>query len=141
MLEEIGGDCQPYFMHFLLEAVYRLGLRENYTLSILERWKQPVLECPKGIAEGFVKPEPTYQFDHSHAWAGTPLYALPKALLGLEIAEPGMRALRLSPSTLGLAQAHVELLTPLGRLVCDMRGQEEPVISCPEGIRLSVSQR
>ncbi|MBR3502850.1 MAG: hypothetical protein IKO07_01225 [Clostridia bacterium] len=141
MSDEIGGDCQPYFMHFLLEAVYRLGLRENYTLSILERWKQPVLECPKGIAEGFVKPEPTYQFDHSHAWAGTPLYALPKALLGLEIAEPGMRALRLSPSTLGLAQAHVELLTPLGRLVCDMRGQEEPVISCPEGIRLSVSQR
>ena len=45
----------------------------------------------------FVKPEPTYRFDHSHAWGGTPLYALPKALLGLEIIEPGMAAISLSP--------------------------------------------
>ena len=136
MQGEIEGDVQPYFLHYLLEAVFRLGLRDRYTLSILERWKAPVRECPKGIAEGFVKPEPTYKFDHSHAWAGTPLYALPKALLGLEIAAPGMTAIRLSPSLLGLHEAHVELLTPRGKLVCEMRQGEAPRVSCPDGVTL-----
>ena len=129
----IGGDVQPYFMHYLLEAVCRLGLREEYTLEILERWKAPVAECPKGIAEGFVKPEPTYRFDHSHAWAGTPLYSLPKALLGLEIAAPGMTELHLSPSLMGLRFARVELLTPHGKFVCTLREGEAPRIEAPEG--------
>ncbi len=134
----IEGDVQPYFMHYLLEAVCRLGLREEYTRAILERWKAPVAECPKGIAEGFVKPEPTYRFDHSHAWAGTPLYSLPKALLGLEIAEPGMRRLRLSPSLLGLRAARVELLTPAGKVVCEMREGEAPRVEAPEGVTVEL---
>ena len=134
MRDEIEGDCQPYFMHYLLEAVYRLGLRERYTLAILERWKAPVLECVKGLTEGFVKPEPSYRFDHSHAWGGTPLYALPKALLGLEIVKPGMEAIRLSPTLLGLRAAHVELMTPRGKLVCDLKEGEAPQIVCPSGV-------
>ena len=131
MEEEIPGEVQPYFLHYLLEAVYRLGLRDVYTLRILERWKAPVQACPKGLVEGFVKPEPTYRFDHSHAWGGTPLYSLPRALLGLKILEPGMERIRLSPSLLGLSRAHVELLTPKGRLVCDMEAGRPPRITAP----------
>lgn len=126
MQDEILGDCQPYFLHYLLEAVYRLGLREQYTLPILEKWKAPVRECPKGLAEGFVKPEPTYHFDHSHAWGGTPLYSLPKALLGPQWTKPGMKDLAFSPSLLGLKWAKVELLTPSGKVTCDMKEGEEP---------------
>jgi len=126
MRDEISGDCQPYFLHYLLEAVYRLGLREQYTLTILEKWKAPVRECPKGLTEGFVKPEPTYHFDHSHAWGGTPLYSLPKALLGLEWTKPGMKELSFSPSLLGLKWAKLELLTSSGKLTCDMKEGEEP---------------
>ena len=48
------GDVQPYFMHYLLEAVYQSGLREEYTRRILEAWKKPVAECSKGLVEGFV---------------------------------------------------------------------------------------
>ena len=126
MQDEIPGDCQPYFLHYLLEAVYHLGLREQYTLSILEKWKTPVLECSKGLAEGFIKPEPTYHFDHSHAWGGTPLYSLPKALLGPQWTKPGMKDLAFSPSLLGLKWAKVELLTPSGKVTCDMKEGEEP---------------
>ena len=136
MRDEIEGDCQPYFMHYLLEAVFRLGLREQYTLAIMEKWKKPVMDCVKGLAEGFVKPEPTYRFDHSHAWGGTPLYSLPKALLGLEITRPGMRGIRLSPSLLGLDSAHVELLTPQGKLTCDMSRGEAPCLACPPGVAI-----
>ena len=136
MADEIEGDCQPYFLHYLLEAVFRLGLRDEYTLDLVSRWIDPVKQCPKGLVEGFVKPEPTYSFDHSHAWGGSPLYSLPKALTGFEITEPGMREIRLSPSLLGLQHAKVELPTPWGKVVCRMQEGEEAKISHPEEVRV-----
>jgi hypothetical protein len=86
------------------------------------------------LAEGFVTPEPGYGFDHSHAWGGTPLYSLPKALMGLEIKEAGMRSLTLSPSLLGLKQARTELLTPYGKVVCEMIAGEKCRVTHPEEI-------
>ena len=138
MREEIEGDCQPYFQHFLLEAVCRLGLREKYTLEIVRRWIPSVQECPKGLAEGFYKPEPGYRFDHSHAWGGAPLYALPKAIMGMEILSPGMTKLRLSSSTLGLEAAHAELITPYGPVVCDVKKGEPPVVTHPQDVHVII---
>lgn len=130
------GDFQPFFAHFLLEAIYRRGLREQYTLKILERWKTPVMECSKGLAEGFIPPEPTYSFDHSHAWGGTPLYALPKALTGIEIVEAGYRKIRLDPSLLGLKEAYTEIPTPFGKIIIAQKNGELPVYSIPDGIEV-----
>lgn len=130
------GQVQPYFCHFLLEAVYRNGLRGKYTLPILEQWKAPVRECSKGLAEGFHKPEESYSFDHSHAWGGTPAYALPLALSGLEIVEPGMGRIHLNPSLLGLEFAHVQIPTPFGMVEIHMEDNREPRITLPEGIEL-----
>ena len=138
MTERIPGDYQPYFMHYLLEAVFRLGLREKYTRLICDRWKAPALEFPKGLVEGFVTPEPGYGFDHSHAWGGTPLYSLPKALMGLEITKPGMREIRLSPSLLGLGYARVTLVTPFGHVVCEMKENQALVITHPEEVTVLV---
>ncbi|MBR3691860.1 MAG: hypothetical protein IKL89_04070 [Clostridia bacterium] len=136
MSDDIAGDCQPYFQHYLLEAVFRLGLRKKYTLKICSRWKAPVQHCPKGLVEGFVAPEPTYPFDHSHAWGGTPLFSLPKALMGLEIRKPGMREISLSPALLGLSHASAALLTPFGKVVCEMKAGEPARITHPEQVRV-----
>ncbi|MBQ8408950.1 MAG: hypothetical protein IJY39_08810 [Clostridia bacterium] len=136
MTDEIEGDFQPYFAHYLFEAIFRLGLCEEYTIKLCERWKAPIAECSKGLVEGFVTPEPTYSFDHSHAWGGTPLYSLPKALLGLEILEPGMKRIALSPSLLGMKRARVELPTPYGMLTLEMREGEKPLLCCPNEIRV-----
>lgn len=136
MENKIDGDCQPYFLHFLFEAIFKCGLREKYTLKLAERWKAPTKACPKGLVEGFIEPEPTYRFDHSHAWGGTPLYSLPKALLGLKITEPGMKKIELSPSLLGLESASVELLTPAGLLKCEMEHGKEPKITAPHEITI-----
>jgi len=136
--DESLGRPQTYFAHFLLEAVYRHGLRDELTLQILEDWKAPVRECPKGLVEGFIAPEPTYRFDHSHAWGGTPLYALPKALLGLEILEPGLSAVSLSPSLLGLSEAYVEMPTPRGMLRVQLKEGRPPEISVPAGMRVEL---
>lgn len=135
MTDETLGDCQPYFLHFLLEAIYRNGLRERYTLPLMERWKQSEAECPKGLQEGFVCPE-NYTFDLSHAWGGTPLYAVPKALLGFEMLEPGFGRIRLDPSLLGLPSATVEMLTPYGKIVCRQEAGKEPVVEVPKKIKI-----
>jgi len=132
------GQVQPYFCHYLLEAVYRTGLREKYTLRILEQWKEPVKACPKGLPEGFYKPEESYSFDHSHAWGGTPLYALPQALSGLEILEPGYQRIRLSPSLLGLEWAKVQVPTPYGIIEISMKAGTKPEITIPDGILLQL---
>lgn len=130
------GECQPYFLHYLLEAVYRCGLREEFTMEILSKWKKPTLACPKGLVEGFISPGPDYSFDHSHAWGGTPAYSLPKALLGIEIVEPAYRKIRLSPTLLGLDFARVEVPTAQGMLVVEQKKGRPPVISLPEGVEL-----
>lgn len=137
LVDDSLGQVQPYFAHFLLEAVYRNGLREQCTLPVLEQWKAPVLECPKGLAEGFYKPDESYSFDHSHAWGGTPAYALPLALSGLEILEPGYQKIRLSPSLLGLQWADVQIPTPYGMIQITLRAGEEPVIAVPPEIELT----
>ena len=125
---------QPYFLHYLLEAVRMCGLRERYTLKILDLWKEPVSECPKGLVEGFYPPHPEYQFDHSHAWGGTPLWSLPVALSGLEILEPGFKRIALSPKLLGLRCARVRIPTPYGEIRIDMEKGKETEVFAPEEI-------
>lgn len=136
MTNEALGGFQPYFAHFLFEAIFNNGLCEKYTLKLLERWKAPVGECPKGLVEGFLPPEPAYEFDHSHAWGGTPLYSLPKALSGIEIIEPGFKKIKLSPKLLGLKKATVKIPTPYGEIKIELKENEPPKYDIPKGISL-----
>jgi hypothetical protein len=127
------GYYQPYFAHFVLEAVRRCGLCDRYTRPILEDWKEPIRTCPKGLPEGFY-PQSDYPFDHSHGWGGTPLYTLPMALSGLEILEPGMSRIRLRPTLLGLDSATVEIPFPAGMLRIEMKQGKDPVLTLPDGV-------
>ncbi len=140
MHDEIEGDVQPYFQHYLLEAIETHGLKEKYTLPVIYRWKQPVEECSKGLVEGFYAPQPTYSFDHSHAWGGTPMCSLPKALTGLTIEEPGYKRIKLQPTLLGLEWAKVEIPTPYGMIVCEQKQGEQPQITVPDGIILDTEE-
>ncbi len=137
MRDDSLGQLQPYFMHFLLEAVYRNGLREEFTAEILDGWKYSYASCPKGLQEGFIAPE-NYTFDLSHAWGGTPLYALPRALIGFDMVKPGFAEISLSPSLLGLDHATVEMLTPYGTLTVRQTKGEPPVINAPKEINITI---
>lgn len=132
------GKVQPYFMHFLLEAIYRNDLREDYTLKLLEEWKPFIVECPKGLPEGFHKPNDEYVFDHSHAWAGTPAYALPLALTGFEMIKAGFEEICFSPCLLGLVFAEVEIPTPKGMIKVILQKDRQPQITVPKGIKYSL---
>ena len=136
MNEEIEGNVQPYFQHYLLEAIEKCGLKDKYTLQVIGRWKQSIEDFNKGLVEGFFAPEPTYRFDHSHAWGGSPLYSLPKALTGLSIEEAGYKKIKLKPSLLGLKWAKVEIPTPCGMIICELEQGCKPKIAVPDEIVL-----
>lgn len=132
MSDEIEGEYQAYFAHYLLEAVYSNGLRDEYTIKIIEKWIPHVKNCSKGLTEGFIPPEPTYSFDHSHAWGGSPLYSLPLALTGFKMLKPNFREISFSPSLLGLKKATVEIPTPYGMITVTLEDGKPPVFSVPE---------
>ncbi|MBQ8210336.1 MAG: hypothetical protein IJZ35_07135 [Clostridia bacterium] len=135
MNDEIEGIYQAYFAHYLMEAVYRNGLRDEYTLQIAEMWKSHAKDCPKGLTEGFYPPEPTYSFDHSHAWGGTPLYSVPLALTGFKMIKAGFEEISLSPSLLGLEKADIQIPTPYGNITVSLEKGKETVYNIPEQIK------
>ena len=48
----------------------------------------------------------------------------------------GMTEIKLSPSLLGLQSAKVELLTPYGKVICELQEREKPKIQYPEDINI-----
>ncbi len=128
-------DFQPYFAHFLLDAVVKTDTFEKYGMDIISRWFPMIEDSPKGLAEGWISP-PNYIFDHSHAWGGTPVYQLPRNLLGLTIIEPGFKKIVLNPQLFGLEYADVQIPTPYGTLRVIQKKGEAPIIFVPDGIEL-----
>ena len=116
-------DIQPYFMHYLLEALRKHGLFGKFGKPLLQRWVEVVNECDKGLKEGWIAPEPGYSFDHSHAWGGTPAYQMPMALLGLTVCEPGMRRLKLAPQLYWLE--HFDIAFPTVHGTVRVRKQKD----------------
>ncbi len=130
-------DIQPYFMHYMLNAVRKYDLFDKYGMKLLERWIPVVEECDKGLAEGWIAPEESYSFDHSHAWGGTPAYQMPMALTGLEILEPGMKKLKFTPNLYGLDYAKITIPTEYGMIEIDMQKDKKAVINAPESIEIT----
>lgn len=110
---------QPYFMHFVLEAVYKSGLFGKYGLSLILKYGDIINECGKGLKEGWID-MPGYPYDYSHAWGATPTYQLPSKLLGFEMIEPGFKKISLSPCLFGLDYANISVPTPYGYIKCRM---------------------
>lgn len=124
------GDVQPYFMHYVLDVVYKYGLFEKYGLKLIRRWKTLVDECPKGLGECW----PGFDGDHSHAWGCTPAYQLTRAVLGLEIVGAGFSEIKLKPELYGLESAEIYLPTPYGDIECILSRGNKPKIKVPDGI-------
>ena len=66
------------------------------------------------------------------------MYSLPKALLGFEINRAGFNEITLSPSLLGLNNAKIELPTPYGNIVCEMKKGEDIVLRHPDEITVHI---
>lgn len=123
---------QPYFMHFVLDAVYEAGLWSRYGIKLIRRWETCLSRTEKGLAEGW----DTFKGDFSHAWGGTPAYQLPARLSGLKILSPGFARISLKPNLYGLNEAFIRIPTRYGTIEIEMKNGEKPRITVPSGIIL-----
>ena len=129
-------DIQPYFMHYLLSAVRKYNLFGKYGSDLISRWAEVVNECDKGLKEGWIAPEESYSFDHSHAWGGTPAYQMPMAITGLEIIEPGMKTLKFMPNLYGFNSAKIKIPTEAGMIEFYAEKGNSAIINAPESIKI-----
>ena len=122
--DELIG-AQPYFTHFVLEALYKCGLFEKYGIKVIKLWKKQVDECDKGMKEAWGDFS-GYNYDYSHGWGTAPSYQLPSKILGLKILEPGFKKISLNPNLFGLDFANITVPTPYGCIKCNISDK----ISC-----------
>ncbi len=139
LIERILNDMtlinpQPYFMHFVFEAIYKAGLFKEYGIAQLRRWKE-MTEFGKGLQEGWYDMS-GYGFDYSHVWGGTPTYQLPSKLMGFEMREAGFKKISLNPELFGLEYAEIKMPTPYGYITVSMKSGAEPIVDVPKEIEV-----
>lgn len=132
--ENLDG-VQPYFMHYVLEAVHKTGLFEKYGIDLTKKWKILVEDCEKGLKEVWNDYE-GYGTDYSHGWGATPTYQLPSKILGIEILKPGFKKIKINPNLYGLEWADIKVPTPFGDICCRLEQDKEPIISAPAEIEV-----
>lgn len=125
-------EMQPYFYHFLLEAIYKEGLFAKYGFKIIHTYKSIIDKCDKGLGEAWEY----IKCDHTHAWGGTPAYILKKALSGFEMVEPNYKKIKLSPNLFDLDYADFEISTPHGNINIKLEKFKKPQISAPKQIKI-----
>ena len=134
------SQAQPYFMHFIFNALTKTGLFEKYGLSQIGRWEQLLKENPSGLKEVW----DGFDCDYSHAWGGTPTYQLPARILGVVPVSPGFREIYFAPCLPDeLTFAKGTIPTPYGNIeVCLTRKGEaiEKQIQCPRGVIIRKSE-
>lgn len=132
--------AQPYFMHFVLNALAEAGLFEKYGLDQIRRWKTLLDECPGTLKEVWAG----FDCDYSHAWGGTPTYQLPARVLGISPAAPGMKTVKIAPLPGNLEWAEGSVPSPYGMIHAAFRRDGEGLsleVELPAEIGLKIPNR
>ena len=125
-------EMQPYFYHFLLNALYNEGMFGKYGMSLIRRYESLIDKCDKGLSEAWENMD----CDYSHAWGATPAYTLKRALSGIEILEPSYKKIKLNPQLFDLEYADFEITTPFGKIKFSMKKGEGVSINTPKEIEI-----
>ncbi len=105
-------EMQPYFYHFLFEALIKMNMFDPYGMELLRRYESLLKKCDKGLCEAWEM----FPSDCSHAWGGTPAYILKKALSGFEILEAGFKRVKIRPWIFDLDYIYIGIPTPYGEI-------------------------
>jgi alpha-L-rhamnosidase len=104
----LSGDLntQPYFMHFVFDAIDHAGLFDEFGSAQLRRWK---IETD---TQSFREMWGTG--DYSHGWQCTPLYQMSARVLGVTPSSPGFKTFQIRPQACDLTWAKGRVPTPHG---------------------------
>ena len=126
-------NCQPYFMHFVFEAMAVASLFNIDASSQIQRWK--VIPDTKSFHEMWTVG------DLSHAWNATPLFQMSGRILGVEPVEPGFKKFRIAPHPCDLKWAKGQVPTPHGFIEASWttnNGKMELLFVVPKGTTAEV---
>ncbi len=106
VLAEKPLNTQPWFMHWVFQAIDHAGLFGRYGTEQMRRWK--------------IVPE-TQSFremwgtgDLSHGWCSTPLVQMSERVLGVKPLSPGFKSILIAPQPCDLSWAKGRVPTPHG---------------------------
>ena len=99
-------NCQPYFMHFVFDAMDKAGIFQSDAKKQLDRWK--IVPDTQSFHEMWTVG------DLSHAWNATPMVQMSGRILGVLPTKPGYTEFTIKPFPLGLSWAKGKVPTPHG---------------------------
>ncbi len=121
-------NCQPYFMHFVFDALTHVEAFDDFATAQMRRWH--IEENTQSVREMWG------QGDFSHAWQCTPLFQMSARILGVTPLTPGFKTIAIRPRPCNLAWAKGAVPTPHGPIeVSWQRGdrQFQLEVKVPEG--------
>jgi len=109
VLSEKPLNTQPWFMHWVFQAIDHAGQFDQYGTEQLRRWQiVPATQSFREMWNGG---------DLSHGWCSTPLVQMSARVLGVTPVEPGFKTISISPALCDLKWAKGSVPTPQGDVV------------------------
>ena len=129
IMEKVVNDkeliqAQPYFMHFILNAIHHAGLFDKYGNEQMRRWGKLLSENEDSLKEVW----DGFECDYSHAWGGTPTYQMPAKVLGIMPVEAGFKKVAVNPCISDLKWARGKVPTPFGIIEISVERKDDGVI-------------
>ncbi len=126
-------NCQPYFYHFVFNALDHCGLFDSEATEEMRRWE--IDPDTRSFREMWTTG------DWSHAWGGTPLYQLSAKVLGVTPAAPGFDRITIRPTLCDLWWAKGRVPTPHGLVEVSWQRTENGLqldVTVPHGAEANV---
>ncbi len=106
VLAEKPLNTQPWFMHWVFQAIDHAGLFDRYGTPQMRRWKiVPETQSFREMWNGG---------DLSHGWCSTPLVQMSARVLGVRPTSPGFKTFAVRPALCDLTWASGIVPTPHG---------------------------
>ena len=113
------GHASPYFMHYVLEALFRSGHADVALDATRRAWK---VMLDGGATTWWEHFHPRASW--CHAWSSTPTYHLPAWVVGVRPLAPGFARVLVAPSLARLTYAAATVPTPQGTIAVSAKHDE-----------------
>ncbi len=123
--------AQPFFCHFLHQALVTAG-RRDLLLSSIRRWEALVARG-NGVFEEYWEHVPGHG-SRCHAWSATPTYDLSTHILGVRSVAPGWSSVEIEPYFGHLERVEGAVPTPRGFVRVQLHRDGIGVLELPEGM-------
>jgi hypothetical protein len=134
VLAENPLNTQPWFMHWVFQAIDHAGLFDKYATPQMRRWRI-VLET-----QSFR--EMWNGGDLSHGWCSTPLVQMSARVLGVTPTSPGFKTVAIRPALCDLTWANGSVPTPHGDVAVSWALGSDKLqmdVTVPEGVEADVT--